>query len=659
MESQIIERLITPDGKTINDVFEKKDRYFIDIYQRDYKWEKSQVETLLKDIELRFNLTKANTSDPREIKKDVRERFKPYFLNTFLTCKTAGYVSIVDGQQRLTTLLIMFIKLRQMVDRVNNDDTYHIKTISPKVLDRLIFEADDFDKPEYYKIYNENREEAFEAILNNDLKGFEPVDETQKKIIDNYIIVSKYFNTFFNPKAAGAEIDVTKLTYYIYYVLEKLNVVEIVIEHQENVATIFEVVNDRGLGLKPYEILKGKYIGNLENEKKEKANKIWVDIQNRYYNSTIVNSTENNIDLDTFFKIYFRSKFVDSEIEYKKFEDKYHYEIYQNAKILNYFKKFEDTDYLYSWVVNDFKYYADLHLRIRTEYNHEHLIFNKLLDQNQQYLLIVSAIELNDQHEEEKIVGVAKKFDQMHTALRLLDEYDSNIFQDFIYKINYRIRNKSMPEIEKVFDETLVDYLEREKKITIGNYSKISELFRWELLQNASNRWTNFSKYVLMRIDRFLAQHLDKPSYCHEPLEKLEERFNKNNRRRYGMHLEHIYAYNDKNQRLFTDKDTGVFDEARFKEIRNKMGMVLLLKDSQNISSNNDYYILKISDYATSNIIWDELLVGHIDSVDQKNLPKNLTFTAIEPDSEGVFPLDKVETRQREFVDVLKLIWGF
>jgi len=33
---------------------------------------------------------------------------------------------------------------------------------------------------------------------------------------------------------------------------------------------IFEVVNDRGLGLKPYEIIKGKLIGNLPASHKEK-----------------------------------------------------------------------------------------------------------------------------------------------------------------------------------------------------------------------------------------------------------------------------------------------------------------------------------------------------------------------------------------------------
>ena len=364
-ETTIIESLITPDSKTLNDVFQKKERYLIDIYQRDYKWEKNQVETLLKDIELRFNHTERKNLEPKDIKRDVLRCFSPYFLNTCLTCKTADYISIVDGQQRLTTFLIILIKLRQLVEEVHQNDDYKTKTISVNVLDKLIFEADDFDNPEYYKIFNLNRQGAFDSILKGNV-DFAAEDETQKKIIENYVLISKYYGKFFKSVNSELSIDVNKLTYYIYYILEKLNIVEIKIEHQENVATIFEVVNDRGLGLKPYEILKGKFIGNLKNEQKEAANKIWVELQNKYYNSTIVNSTENKIDLDTFFRIYFRAKFADSEAEYKNFEDKYHYEIYQNEKILNFFGRFDDNEKLYNWVVKDFKYYAELHLKIRT-----------------------------------------------------------------------------------------------------------------------------------------------------------------------------------------------------------------------------------------------------------------------------------------------------
>lgn len=657
MSQEIVQSLITPNAQTINKVFSEKERYFIDIYQRDYKWEKIQVETLLRDIELRFNLTSREISDPKFIKKDVLEKFKPYFLNTYLTCKTSNYISIVDGQQRLTTFLIILISLRKIVEEIHKNDIYAFKTVSIATLEKLIFEADDFDKPEYYKIYNPNRQDAFDYILGNK-DNYKPSDETQKKILENHIIISNYFNTFFKSDDPVLPIEVSKLTYYIYYILEKLNIVEIHIEQQENVATIFEVVNDRGLGLKPYEILKGKFLGNLNSTQKENSNKIWVDLQNEYYNSIIVNSTENNIDLDTFFKIYFRAKFADSENEYKKFEDKYHYEIYQNEKILKFFSRFNDNVVLYNWVVNDFNYFAKLHLKIRTTYDNEYLIFNKLLDQNQQYLLIMSAVDLNDPLEQEKINLIAKKFDQLHTTLRLMDQYESNMFQDFIYKLIPKVRNKSIDEITTAFDTILIDYLEKEDIIAKGVYFKIGDLYRYDSFQNIRNRWVNFSKYVLMRIDRYLSSELDKPSYCKDNLQDLEDRFNKNNLKRYGMHLEHIYAYNDRNIKLFTNTDNE-FDESQFNIVRNKLGMVLLLKDKQNISSNNDYYRLKMSDYATSNLIWNELLVGHIDSIDKKNLPLNVSFTKIEPNENDVFPLEKVETRQKETFEMIKLVWGF
>jgi len=657
MNPDVLQSLITPNAHTINKVFSEKDRYYIDIYQRDYKWDKSQVETLLRDIELRFNLSHRTVNDPKSIKKDVLENFKPYFLNTYLTCTTSNYVSIVDGQQRLTTFLIMLIALRKLVKEVHSSEAYEVKTISVGVLDKLIFEADDFDQPQYYKIFNENRQSAFDHILGR-LKEYAPSDESQKKIIENFVTISTYLSAEFKSDDNSRPIDVTKLTYYIYYILEKLNIVEIHIEHQENVATIFEVVNDRGLGLRPYEILKGKFLGNLSTLDKEDANKVWTELQNKYYNSVIKNSTENSIDLDSFFKLYLRAKFADSENDYKKFEDKYHYEIYSNKKILEFFGRFDNAKKLYEWVKSDFKYFAELYLRLRTEYDNNYLIYNKLLDQNQQYLLIISAIGLNDSSADDKVNFIAKKFDQLHTTIRLLDLYDSNDFQDFIYKLLPRIRNKSIDVISNEFDSVLIDFLETEEVISKSAYSSIGDLYKHELFSNLRNRWPNFSKYVLMRIDRYLAEALDKPSFCSDTLESLEERFNKNNKKTYGMHLEHIYANNDKNRMLFTDEN-GNFDEAKFTTTRNKLGMVLLLKDKQNISSNNDYYTLKIEDYKTSNLVWNELLVGHIDSVDRKNLPSQLNIDPINPDTNGVFPLDSVDERQRQVFEAIKLIWGF
>jgi len=110
-----------------------------------------------------------------------------------------------------------------------------------------------------------------------------------------------------------------------------------------------------------------------------------------------------------------------------------------------------------------------------------------------------------------------------------------------------------------------------------------------------------------------------------------------------------------KNRALFTTD--GVFDEARFTQTRNLLGMVLLLKDKQNLSSSDDIYTDKRETYAQSNLIWNELLAGHMDSVDTRNLPNDLRAEAVSP-VDGVFPLTAVDGRQRIVFEAIKHVWG-
>jgi hypothetical protein len=172
------------------------------------------------------------------------------------------------------------------------------------------------------------------------------------------------------------------------------------------------------------------------------------------------------------------------------------------------------------------------------------------------------------------------------------------------------------------------------------------------------NNSANFSKYVLMRIDRWLSDLLDKPSFCSSAPEELEERFNRSNRKIYGMHLEHIYAHNDTNRALFLDPEIGIFDSALFDQTRNYLGMVLLLKDRHNISSGNDTYKDKLEDYAKSSVIWTELLAGHLANVDAKLLPAPFQNAYIAPDPTSAFPRDKVEQRQKILFEAVKAIWS-
>ena len=206
--------------------------------------------------------------------------------------------------------------------------------------------------------------------------------------------------------------------------------------------------------------------------------------------------------------------------------------------------------------------------------------------------------QLNDPESEEKIRTISAKFDQLHVVLRLLGAYDSNSFQRLIYTLNDSLRNKSLTECRQIFDSLIIKALQDEERLDKSFDGSVEDIFTYERFKNMRNNSANFSKYILMRIDRWLSELLDKPSYCDSSPADLEERFNRSGRKRYGMHLEHIYAHNEANQKLFLDAATGVLDAALFDQVRNYMGMVLLMKDSQNISSGNDIYSDKIKDYS-------------------------------------------------------------
>lgn len=653
-----VQKLITPHDQFIRAVFNTQRSYYIDIYQREYKWTEVQVKTLLNDLEVRFELGQRQRTAPREIQQDVLEHFDPYFLNTYLTHTSPTATSIVDGQQRLTTLLLILIKLHQLLQQVDAIPDAQGKTFTPGALRPLIFEEDDFGGATRFKIFNPNREAQLRALVEG--AEFDPVDETQKRLKENYGIISDYFDELFQSSVAECGFDLPKLTYYITYLLDRVSIVEIRIERQDNVAMIFEVVNDRGLGLKPYEILKGKFIGNLPPKEKEDANQIWVRLQDLYYRTELKNATEASIDLDDFFRIYFRAKFAKSEKDYTAFESDYHYEIYRRPELRAHFGEFHDHHVIFNRIKNEVQYFAKLYQELRTDYSDRrpHLFFNKLLEQNQQYLLIVSAVQLDDLEREEKIQTISAKFDQLHVILRMLGVYESNSFQRLVYVLNEKLRNTSAAECGRILDDQIISTLKDEERLDKEFTGAVSEIFTYERFKGARNNATNFSKYLLLRIDRWMSQVLDKPSYCGAPFLEIEERFNKSNRRRFGMHLEHIYAYNDANRTLFRDPKTGLFDEAGFEQTRNQMGMVLLLKDLQNLSSNNDVYRDKRNDYEMSDLIWNQLLVGHLPSVDVKVLPQELQDAEVEADATGAFPKDKVEQRQRLFFEAFRAIWA-
>ena len=69
-----------------------------------------------------------------------------------------------------------------------------------------------------------------------------------------------------------------QLETFIFYFLRRLVLINLSVE-QTDVPMVFEVINDRGVRLKPYEILKGKLLGQIDKIilDKKQYNQLWED----------------------------------------------------------------------------------------------------------------------------------------------------------------------------------------------------------------------------------------------------------------------------------------------------------------------------------------------------------------------------------------------
>ena len=111
---------VTPDKQNIDKVFSNT-TYYIDFYQRQYKWSEEPVKRLLDDIFYKFNGEYFKFKDSDIPLEKVIDKYAWYYLNTYVTNHVEGKLYLVDGQQRLTTLTLILIKLTQLTKHFKSD----------------------------------------------------------------------------------------------------------------------------------------------------------------------------------------------------------------------------------------------------------------------------------------------------------------------------------------------------------------------------------------------------------------------------------------------------------------------------------------------------------------------------------------------------------
>lgn len=565
---------INPTNKNIMDLFSGNIQYFLDFYQRDYQWKRGNILKLLEDIFYRFSLEYKPSKDPTP---EEVSKFDWYYLNAYVTNEYKGKIYIVDGQQRLTSLTLMLIKLFHLSKKYKSERIEMPERI--ELLENQIRGVGLFGQT-FWMGYG-NRAEILRDLFENGHQSFESsqYDLSQRNLYENYKIIDKQMDEFIT--------DAHKLMAFILYFLTRVLLVNIQIQDTKDVPMVFEVINDRGERLRPYEVLKGKLLGQIDKDE----NDVYVDTWQKCVHQI---QEINDEEVDNFFRFYFRSRYVETINDWREFDGEYHKTIYEDKwdkKI--HFK--HNAQGVKDFIKNDLLYYSKVYLRIlketKQQLNTPWIYFNALNDQDRQSVLLLSALLPNDPDEAEKLAFVSRSFDRYYSILQLTNSYNSNDFTESIIYLNCAIRGKDLSDIERIFDERMLDDISDKKGV------KVTDPFDWTYFSAASrlNLPYKFIKYFFARVEHFIADEISKKAISYNDMVLKTGP-------KTGYQIEHILANNEENLTIFEG------DEEKFNVERNRLGGLLLLLGEDNNLSRAEPYLDKLKIYTSRELYWNKSL---------------------------------------------------
>ncbi|MCY1660900.1 DUF262 domain-containing protein [Chryseobacterium sp. SL1] len=243
-----MEDIFKPQSLTIGELFGNKDAlYQIPRYQRPYSWGDDQLDKLWSDL------------------LDAQENDPNYFLGSVITAKpeeASNYLDIVDGQQRLTTLLIMLCVCRDLFPNINQDilenDPF---AIDGKMIKSSIRFNDRFERLRLKT--HSNHESDFQQLVLNDGVSINNKRPYKKDLRIEEAPNFKFKNTsaFFTEKFL--ELGEQSTGRLINYIFNQVKIIRIDCQSVSFAIKLFQVLNDRGLDLSNSDLIKSFLIGRI------------------------------------------------------------------------------------------------------------------------------------------------------------------------------------------------------------------------------------------------------------------------------------------------------------------------------------------------------------------------------------------------------------
>jgi hypothetical protein len=248
---------ISGDSFSLSELFSKA-TYTIDYYQREYAWSAEDVRVLVDDLCSQFDEA---AQDPRT-RRGMRHA-DPYFLGPFVYYEESRGDGrfLVDGQQRFTTVHLIFMHLRRQARTLGQDDAV-------AQLDRVIRERRAGGWR--FRIDIQERRDLLQAL--HDGRDYEPPRHGASLSLRNLHARSLELEQLLT-----ARLDAEDVPRFTEWLLDRVILVGIEAPSRDAGFRIFESMNDRGARLTAVDLLKSFLLSHVGHDE-EDLNKRWREM---------------------------------------------------------------------------------------------------------------------------------------------------------------------------------------------------------------------------------------------------------------------------------------------------------------------------------------------------------------------------------------------
>lgn len=535
-------------------------KYGIDYYQREYKWQTKQIVELVSDLTSAF----LEEYQPQHERKDVAS-YGHYFLGSIVVSQPDEKKQIVDGQQRLTSLTLLLIYLHNI--QKDRADTVSVE--------KMVFSEEYGEKS--FNLDIPERNECMNALF--DGSPYDVVEQVES--IQN--LIGRYNDIV---EAFPAEIANGKaLPYFVDWLRNKTQLVEITAYADADAYTIFETMNDRGLSLSNTDMLKGYLLASItDTAKRAEANK---EIKH-----WLLTFAKRDSDRDTkeseadFFKAWLRAKYAQDIRERKKGakpEDfdligtEYHRWVRAKDELIG----LNASDDFNRWVRQDLRFFARIYLELleaseTLKEGLESVRFNADHGFTQQFQVLLAPLVPTDDDAtvKAKLKLTADYLDcWLNRRLWNFKSIDYSTLQYATFLLTKELRNLSLDALR---DKLITRLTNDQTEFPLDD-------------QPYLNSWNAKSLHrQLARFTHWLEEQSGQPGRYLEYI----VRSGKN-----AYEIEHLWANH-------FERHTDEFDHAQeFSAHRNRVGGLVLLPKKINASLNDKAYSDKLEHYQSENLL--------------------------------------------------------